>query len=162
MAWFPPSRDDVDRGLWIPDLREGRPSPLSITCQSSLPGTCLTQRLSTQRLRRCGLSATSRILLPPCADGLSSSSSPTSHAARAVQQNQRGVYVVICDAIVLAKLGVKSRALSVDLRTLERSLRARPLSDDPSKGGRPRALYVRCSERTRAFRGFSTYRYLVR
>jgi hypothetical protein len=88
--------DNVDRGLWIPDLREGSFSPLSINCQSSLPGTCLTQRLSTQRLRRCGLSATSRILLPPCADGLSSSSSPTSHVARAAQQKQRNVHVVIC------------------------------------------------------------------
>jgi hypothetical protein len=106
MAWFPPSRDDVDRGLRIPDLREGSLSPLSY-CQRSLPGTCLTQRLPTQRLRRCGLSATSRIQLPPCADGLSSRSSPISHAARAARRNQRDGHVVIYDAVVLV-VGKKS------------------------------------------------------
>jgi hypothetical protein len=41
-------------------ISERGASPLSINCQSSLPGTCPAQRLSTPRLRRCGLSVTSR------------------------------------------------------------------------------------------------------
>jgi hypothetical protein len=59
--------------------------------------------LPTQRLRRCGLSATSRIPLPPCADGSSPSSLPFSRAARAVEQKQSNDHVVIYDTVVLAK-----------------------------------------------------------
>ena len=35
---------------------------------SAVPGTCRTQRLPTQRLRRCGPNVTSRTRSPPCAD----------------------------------------------------------------------------------------------
>src|SRR5262249_53367544 len=106
LAWVPPPRHDVNRGLWIPNLREGSFSPLKTCCQNSLPGICPSQRLPTQRLRRCGLSATFRIPLPPCADGSSPSSSPFSRAARAAERKQRNVHVVIYDTVVL---GGKSR-----------------------------------------------------
>src|SRR5262245_34238898 len=102
MAWLPSPRDDVHRGLWILDLREGSFFPLSSNCQSSLPGICLTQRLSTQRLRRCGLSVTSPIQSQLCADCSSSSLSITSHAVPAAPRKNRNVHVVICDAVVLA------------------------------------------------------------
>src|SRR5215475_4590125 len=101
LAWVPPPRHDVNRGLWVPNLREGSFSPLKTCCQNSLRGICPSRRLQTQRLRHCGLSATSRIPLPPCADGLSPSSSPFSRAARAAERKRRGVHVVIYDTVVL-------------------------------------------------------------
>src|SRR5262249_1123904 len=102
MAWLPSPRDDFHRGLWILNLREGSFSPLSINCQSALPGIWLTQRLSTQRLRRCGLSVTSPIQSRHCADGSSSSLSPNSRAVPAAQQRNMDVHVVLYDAVVLA------------------------------------------------------------
>src|SRR5262245_9319199 len=114
MAWLPSSRDDVHRGLWIPDLREGSFSPLSSNCQSSLPGMCLTQRLSTQRLRRCGLSVTSPIQSRPCAGSSSSSLSPTSHAVPAAPRKNKNVHVVICDAVALGP-PASQRTLAVPL-----------------------------------------------
>src|SRR5262249_27443466 len=90
---------DGNRGLWIPNLREGSSSLLKTLPKFS--GICPSRRLQTQRLRHCGLSATSRIPLPPCADGLSPSSSPFSRAARAAERKQRVVHVVIYDTVVL-------------------------------------------------------------
>src|SRR5215470_13413537 len=101
MARVPPPRHDVDRGLWIPNLREGSFSPLRTCCQSFLPRICPSQRLPTQRIRRCGLSGTSRIPSLPCGDGLSPSSSTSCRAAHAVERNQRDVLVVIYDTVVL-------------------------------------------------------------
>jgi Transposase DDE domain len=76
-------------------------SPLSSYCQSSLPAICPSQELPTPRLHRSGLSVTSRIPSPPCADGSSQSSSPSSHAARAVEQRQRDAHASIYDAVLL-------------------------------------------------------------
>src|SRR5215467_7430345 len=104
MAGLPPSRNDVHRRLWIPDLREGSFFPLSLGRQNSLPATCPTQRLSTQRLRRCGLSATFPIQSLPCVDGLLSRLSRTSRVARAARRKHKDVYVVIYDAVILAPL----------------------------------------------------------
>src|SRR5215470_1372452 len=103
MARVPPPRHDIDRGLRVPDLREGSFFPLTTYCQSSLRANCPSQRLPTPRLRRCGLSVTSPIRLPPCADGSLRSSSPFSRAAHAAERKQRGAHVVICDTVVLAR-----------------------------------------------------------
>jgi SRSO17 transposase len=67
MARFPPSCDAQHRGLWIPDLREGGFSPLKSSCRKAHAKICRSPRLSTPRLRRCGLSVTSRTPLRPCA-----------------------------------------------------------------------------------------------
>jgi len=100
MARVPPPRHDVDRGLWIPDLRKGSFSPLR-SCQSSLPASCPSQRLPTPRLRRCDLSVTFPIRFPPCAGGSSQSSSQSSHVAHVVERKQRDVHVAIYDTVLL-------------------------------------------------------------
>src|SRR5215813_5597808 len=102
MARVPPPRHDIDRGLRVPDLREGSLFPLTTCCRSSLRANCPSQRLPTPRFRRCGLSVTSPIRLSPCADGSLRSSSPFSRAAHAAERKQRGAHVVICDTVVLA------------------------------------------------------------
>src|SRR5215510_14673458 len=112
MAWLPSSRDDVHRGLWIPDLREGSFSPLSSNCQSSLPGICLTQRLSTQRLRRCGLSVTYPIQSQPHASSSSASLSPTSHAVPAAPRKSRDLYVLTYAAVPLRVLHHAARLIA--------------------------------------------------
>src|SRR5215813_6168189 len=112
MARVPPPRHDIDRGLRVPDLREGSLFPLTTCCRSSLRANCPSQRLPTPRFRRCGLSVTSPIRLPPCADGSLQSSSPFSRAAHAAERKQRGAHVVICDTVVLGQrretLGVQA------------------------------------------------------
>src|SRR2546428_12653464 len=60
MARLPPSCHAVHRGLRIPDLRAGDDSPLRTSHHHALPATCRSRRLPTQRLRPCGLNATSR------------------------------------------------------------------------------------------------------
>ena len=68
MARLPSPRHAVHRGLRIPDLREGDDSPLRTSFRHAVPATCRSRRLPTQRLRRCGLNATSRTRSRPCAD----------------------------------------------------------------------------------------------
>ena len=68
MARLPPPRHAVHHGLRVPGLREGDDSPLWISCHHVLQGTCHSQRLSTQRLRRCEPNDTSRTRSRPCAD----------------------------------------------------------------------------------------------
>src|SRR5215813_10785740 len=108
MARVPPPRHDIDRGLRVPDLREGSFFPLTTCCRSSLRANCPSQRLPTPRFRRCGLSVTSPIRLPPCADGSLQSSSPFSRAAHAAERKQRGAHVVICDTVVLVRVSTDS------------------------------------------------------
>ena len=67
MARLPSPRHAVHRGLRIPDLRAGDDSPLRTSFRHAVPAICRTRRLSTQRLRRCGLNATSRTRSQPCA-----------------------------------------------------------------------------------------------
>src|SRR5215470_19017464 len=100
MARVPPPCHDVDRRLWIPGLRKGSFSPLR-SCQSSLPANCPSQRLPTQRLRRCDLSGTFPIRFTPCADGSSQSSLQSSHVAHVVERKQRDAHVAICDTVLL-------------------------------------------------------------
>ena len=69
MARLPSSRHAVHRRLRIPDLRAGDDSPLSTTFRRSVPETCRTRRLPTQRIPRCGLNATSQTRSQPCAKG---------------------------------------------------------------------------------------------
>ena len=83
MAWLPPSRHTLHRGLRIPDLREGDDSPLSTSFQRNVPGGCHSRRLQTQRLHRCGPSGTFQTRLRPCADGSFSPSSKTCRDVRA-------------------------------------------------------------------------------
>src|ERR1700740_236020 len=50
LAWLPPPRYTVHRGLRIPGLREGDDSPLGISFHQAVQETCGFQRLPTQRL----------------------------------------------------------------------------------------------------------------
>ena len=68
LARLPPPRHTVHRSLRIPDLREGDDSPLRTSFRHAAPGTCRTRPLPTQRIRHCGLNATSRTRSRPCAD----------------------------------------------------------------------------------------------
>src|ERR1700738_2726242 len=63
---FYSSRHAVHRRLWIPDRRAGDDSPLRTSFHHAVPDTSLTQRLSTQRIRPRGLSATSQTRSQPC------------------------------------------------------------------------------------------------
>ena len=67
MARLPSSRHAVHRGLRIPDLRARDDSPLRTSFHRAAPGTCCTRRLSTQRIRPCGLNVTFQIRSQPCA-----------------------------------------------------------------------------------------------
>ena len=57
LARLSPSRHAVHRSLRIPDLRAGDNSPLRTWSRHAAPGTCPTQRLSSPRIRPCGLNA---------------------------------------------------------------------------------------------------------
>ncbi len=61
MARLPSSRNAMHRGLWIPDLRAGDDSPLRNSFPPVVHGNYNSRNLSAQRVRHCGLSATSRI-----------------------------------------------------------------------------------------------------
>lgn len=60
VTWLSPSRHAVHRRLRIPPLRKGSNSPLRTTQRRSFQRTSPTQRLSTTRIPRSGLSVTSR------------------------------------------------------------------------------------------------------
>ena len=81
LARLPPPRHAVHRSLRIPDLRAGDDSPLSTSCHRAVPSACRSQRLQTQRLRRCVPNGTFQTRLRPCVDG---SFSPSSEACRDV------------------------------------------------------------------------------
>src|SRR2546428_2118138 len=105
MARLPPSCHAVHRGLRIPDLRAGDDSPLRTSHHHAVPATCRSRRLPTQRLRPCGLNATSRTQSRPCADISSSRSSRPCHDVHVVRRRsteKRGAG--FCDAVVLGSL----------------------------------------------------------
>src|SRR5712691_2193008 len=84
MARIPSSRNTVHRGLRIPDLRAGDDSPLRTSFRHAALGIFRIRRLPTQRLRPCGLNATSRTQSQPCADDCLSRLSGPSRDAHAV------------------------------------------------------------------------------
>src|SRR2546428_10747684 len=105
MARLPPSCHAVHRGLRIPDLRAGDDSPLRTSHHHAVPATCRSRRLPTQRLRPCGLNATSRTQSRPCADISSSRSSRPCHDVHVVRRRsteKRGAE--LCDAVVLVRI----------------------------------------------------------
>ena len=136
MARVPPSRHDVDRGLWIPNLREGSFSPLRTCCQSFLPRICPSQRLPTQRIRRCGLSDMSPIQSQPCA-GVWRPHSPNVYRDVPVAADRKSS-VAPRDAVMQARVRAgRGRERSERVRgplsrrwlaPLTRHLRRRPLS----------------------------------
>ena len=63
-----PPRHTMHRGLWLPDLREGDDSPLRTSFRRVAPATLHIRSLQTQRIRHCGLNATSQTQSQPCAD----------------------------------------------------------------------------------------------
>src|SRR5262245_16314788 len=67
---LPPRRHTVHRGLQIPDLGARDDSPLRASFHHVLPATCSSPRLSTQRIRPCGLNAMCPSRSQPCADSL--------------------------------------------------------------------------------------------
>ena len=69
MARLSSSRHAVHRRLRLPGLREGDDSPLRLSSRQAVQDTCRSQRLPTQRLRRCEPNDTLRTRLrqPDCA-----------------------------------------------------------------------------------------------
>src|SRR5258708_21592645 len=51
----------------MPDRGAGDDAPFRSSCRHAVPGTSLTRRLSTQRIRPRGLNATSQARSQPCA-----------------------------------------------------------------------------------------------
>src|SRR3984893_8328487 len=98
LAWLPPPRYAVHRGLRIPGLREGDDSPLGISFHQAVQETCGFQRLPTQRLRHCDPNVTSRTRLRRCDEDSSLPSPGTSHAVPVAFGNQS---VFFCDAVRL-------------------------------------------------------------
>jgi hypothetical protein len=104
MAWLPPSRHTLHRGLRIPDLRKGDDSPLSTSFHRDVPGACHSRRLQTQKLHRCGPSGTFQTPLRPCADGSFSPSSKTCRDVRAAPlRSGPGRSTKLYDAVRLAR-----------------------------------------------------------
>src|SRR6202035_3231254 len=104
MAWLPPSRHAVHRGLRVLDLRKGDDSPLRTLFHRAVPATCRTRRLPTQRIPHCSLSGTSRTRSRPCAEGSSPLSSDACRAVHAVAAQPHDIREETCDAVVLACL----------------------------------------------------------
>src|SRR6202022_1411017 len=102
MARIPSSRNTVHRGLRIPDLRAGDDSPLRTSFRHAALAIFHIRQLPTQRLRPCGLNATSRTRSQPCADDCSSRLSGPSRDAHAVplrsHETRAGKF---CDAVRL-------------------------------------------------------------
>src|SRR6202051_3345183 len=96
LAWLPPPRYAVHRGLRIPGLREGDDSPLGISFHQAVQETCGFQRLRTQRLRPCDPNVTSRTRLRRCGEDSSLPSPGTSHAVPVALGNRS---VFFCDAV---------------------------------------------------------------
>ena len=104
MAWLPPSRHAVHRGLRIPDLREGDDFPLKTSFHRALPATCRSRRLSTQRIRHCGLSVTFQIRSQPCAGGWPMrSSGPCNDVRVAGAGRKTSIVVYAYDAVRLGR-----------------------------------------------------------
>src|SRR6202022_2883929 len=105
MARIPSSRNTVHRGLRIPDLRAGDDSPLRTSFRHAALAIFHIRQLPTQRLRPCGLNATSRTRSQPCADDCSSRLSGPSRDAHAVplrsHETRAGKF---CDAVRLGHL----------------------------------------------------------
>src|ERR1700746_35122 len=68
LAWLPPPRHAVHRGLRIPGLREAHDSPLWIWFLKAVQETYRSQRLPTQGLCRCGPNVTSQTRLQRCGE----------------------------------------------------------------------------------------------
>src|SRR6516162_4483400 len=66
MARLSPPRHPLHCGLRILDLRAGEDSPLKRSYHQAVPAICLTRGLSAQRIRRCGLNATTQTRLQRC------------------------------------------------------------------------------------------------
>ena len=98
MARLPPSRHPLHCRLRISDLRARDDSPLNRSCHQLVPAICLTRRLRTPGIRRCGLNATFPTRLQQC-DGdwwlLSPRCYRGAHAARL------GIDTKICDTVRL-------------------------------------------------------------
>ena len=104
MAGFSSSRHARHRGLRIPDLRTGDDSPLSTSLYRSLLATCCSRRLSTQRIRHCGLSVTFQIRSQPCADGWPMrSSGPCNDVRVAGAGRKTSIVVYAYDAVRLER-----------------------------------------------------------
>src|SRR5258705_187881 len=67
--------------------------PLRTSSRRAAPATCRTRQLPTPRIPHCGLSATSQIRSPPCADASSTRSSDACHDVLAVAPQPRDVTV---------------------------------------------------------------------
>ncbi len=92
LARLPSSRHDVHRGLRIL-VAERATIPLRTSFRRAVPDASPSRELSTQRIRPCGLSATSRIRSRPCADASSTLSLDACHDVRAVAPQPRDACV---------------------------------------------------------------------
>ena len=71
---LPPSRDALQRGLGLPDLRTAEDSPLRTACRRRAQGAFRSRGLPTQRRRRSGPNGTARPRSPLCGGALRSAS----------------------------------------------------------------------------------------
>src|SRR5665811_1062699 len=103
VARLPPPRHAVHRRLRIPGLREGDDFPLWTLFRQAVRETYGSQRLPTQRLRRCEPNDTSRTRSRHCAYASASPSPADYRDAHAAQLQYTETYhAEICDAVVLA------------------------------------------------------------
>src|SRR5258708_6718083 len=91
MGWIPSSCYDVHRSLWILSRREGDFSPLAKVYHHFLQETCPSRKLSTQRIRHCGLNVTFQIPSQQCANALSRHFWINSHDVPAVERSARNI-----------------------------------------------------------------------
>src|SRR5262245_43828373 len=91
MAWIPSSCHDVHRSLWILSRRKGDFPPFGRVYHRSLQETCLSRGLSTQRIRRCGLSVTFQIPSQQCMNVSSRHLSKGSYDVLAVERSIKNI-----------------------------------------------------------------------
>src|ERR1019366_4718915 len=108
MARLPPPRHAVHHRLRFPGLREGDDSPLWTSFRQAVRETYGSQRLPTQRLRRCEPNDTSRTRSRHCAYASASPSPADYRDAHAAQLQYTETYhAEICDTVVLVLLSQK-------------------------------------------------------
>src|ERR1019366_7974633 len=119
----PPPRHAVHHRLRIPGLREGDDSPLWTSFRQAVRETYGSQRLPTQRLRRCEPNDTSRTRSRHCAYASASPSPADYRDAHAAQLQYTETYhAEICDAVVLGHSRIQIRPLRVKAASTPRRL----------------------------------------
>src|SRR5580704_12742481 len=113
MAWLPPPRHLVHRGLWIPGRRAGVDSPLRTACLPERQETCPSRGLSTPRRPRSDRNVTFPIQSRPCTADYSSRSRELYPAVQPAHAPSLAGHQMVSDAVVLSERSERAHAFLI-------------------------------------------------